>query len=172
MKKLFWATLLFVVVFTTTNAQQIKDGFKGFEWGTDISLMRDTFELILEDSIEQVKDTSDHEYSYSTNIKNIGSAEITCTFTFYKNKFYSVYIVAEGISNYVKLKAAMDEAYGKPLQFNQFIEKFNYFSQKTGRVLDWSSINDRTKIIMWSRIIMEEKKKDDKAKAEKAKSDF
>ena len=156
------------------HTQQIKDGFKGFEWDTDILAMKDTFGLYLTDSLTQLSDTSNYEKDYSTNINKIGSAAVICEFTFYKNKFYSVCLRAEGYDNFKKLKAAMDEAYEKGGQLNPYIDKYYYnkVGTITSRVLEYSKINNRTTILMWSRKILEEKKKDDKEKAKKDKNDF
>jgi len=55
------------------HTQQIKDGFKGFEWDTDILAMKDTFGLYLTDSLTQLSDTSNYEMTYKTTKKKMGT---------------------------------------------------------------------------------------------------
>jgi hypothetical protein len=91
-------------------------GFRGIEWGTDLSKNK---EFILLDGDEGLK-----RYNRINDKMKIGEIKVgNIYYITYKDKFYSVVI----LSNDKYLKTTFEETYGIPYQPNQFIEKFEWY---------------------------------------------
>jgi len=158
--------IILIMLAVSVNAQKVKDGFKGFEWGTSLEKLDSLFELNHVDN-EEAFDV------YNTNINNLGDVKLDfCHFYFYKKQFMGVWIKVDGYSNYGLLLKMMDNVYGDHEQENQYIEKYTWHSKKTLRILDYNKIKKETEIRLISISIYRQQQKDEEEKAKKGADDF
>jgi hypothetical protein len=87
-------------------------GFRGIEWGRDISTLKD----ITYHSTESIstKGLVQKLYTRKNEVLKIGTAQIqSIHYYFWKRKLYSVQINVKGLNNYNRLKAYCFKKYGK-----------------------------------------------------------
>lgn len=113
--KLFLCIIgLLLCVANPISAQKVKDGFKGFEWGTEFLKMDSTFDLLL-------KGTEDDLAYYTADISTLAGVKVEeCVMIFYEGRFFAVMIITkigdieallEDIINREIIKASVMEAF-------------------------------------------------------------
>lgn len=152
-KLAMFAFLLIVSVFVTIPAfpfQNEPDGFRGIKWGTNITEIKD---------MQLVDSGKDSEYCYRKSDKmKIGDADIAeISYGFYKNRFYVVFVEYKGFLNFTKLKAVLFNLYGKPLQPNQFMEKYFWSGRTVDIYFDYNEISKEGGIYYAFRPIQRER---------------
>jgi len=147
------------------NGQKIKDGFKGFEWGTPYYEMDSVFEF--GDPFEV-----NMYLVYMTDIDSLGGAKVLCAFTFYKDRFAGVAIITQGLSDWTKLLRVLEAAYGEPDKPNPYIEEYEWNSRYTQRTYEYNRFSEQGSLSMISWDIFKESEKDREKEAEKAKDEF
>ena len=143
-----------------------KNGFREMKFGDSVSKFKD---LVI---LEYDNDSSSRFYSRTHDKLTIGSAEVTLVYGFYMGQMSSVHIKTKGYVNSAELLRVLIELYGKGYQSNEYIEHYVWYGQKVNMSYKKNSIIDDSSILMWSKIIQDQKDKDQKEKVEKAKGDF
>lgn len=143
-----------------------KMGFREMKFGDSISKFDDLV------GVEYSNDSSSIYYIRTNDKLTIGSTEVSLTYGFYKNKFYSVFIKTKGYSNSKSILKTLIEMYGKGYQSNRYIDDFSWYGKKVSLSYDENSISGDAQVLMYSKIIMNEITTDEKEKAKKAKDDF
>ncbi|MBI4546743.1 MAG: hypothetical protein HY707_02095 [Ignavibacteriae bacterium] len=168
MKNRIFISLIIILFIKSTIAAfaQTTDGFKGFRWGTDFSLMKNKLGLIL-------KETSGNSKLYTSNVTSIGEVKLTyCIFTFYKNKFSVVLMVTEGFWNIRNLLDILKEKYGD--DYDEFELLDTYLWHLDGTTVGY--IRDKTKKVATTYIrsdsLYQEIQNDKKKKAKEGAKDF
>lgn len=127
MKKIsivYLALILFFSCAVPTSAQTT-DGFRGFKWGTDISKMKSKFGL-------KLKEKAGHSRIYTSNVHSIGTVKLTyCYFTFYRNKFSDVLIIAEEFTGTHDLLDILKEKYGDDYSEFESVNTFIWHTEGT-----------------------------------------
>jgi hypothetical protein len=150
----------------TALSQKVKDGFKGYKWGTSFSEMDSVFEL---DSIG----VNDEVVYYLTNIDSLASVPLyTSSFGYYKGKFCAVMLVTQGYSDWQKLFKAFKATYGEPKRRNRFLESYFFYSKGTLRTAEYNTITERGTFGMVSKEIWQEIERDSQKAAERTKDEF
>ena len=169
-------TLVFTFAFLLTvcgaDAQSLKDGFRGFAWGTTFEKIDSSYALKyvgVHESLRQVKE-------YESDIKSLGGAQIdVCKFQFYKEKFWGVHVQVRNCHDCQKLQKALEKVYGKPddggLDYPMF-EVNSWNSSKTSRIFSYDISKCIGNLFMISLEVGQELQKDEKKDLEKAKDDF
>lgn len=150
-------------------AEQVKDGFKGYEWGTNISDFDSTFE------ITELKNFAEAgSRMYMVNIDSLAGVGINaCLFNFFEDEFFYVVLTFEGRNNHSKMLSALKVAYGSPECVNQ---QCYWQTVKTGRSLKYVKFEEKNTLTFYSKKHMTKwnkaKEKADNKEAEKGAKDF
>lgn len=110
MKKVLFAILLIFALCSVSTAEikDSPDGFRGIKWGQSPDALGKNCSLVMNEGKLRV-------YLENDDKLRIGDAEITSVmYGFWDNKFMSVVIKAEGLSNSKALKAEMIARHGEP----------------------------------------------------------
>jgi hypothetical protein len=144
----------------TLDALDKKDGFRDMKFGAKRIDFGDTLKTTKEDGdvVSYTKKNEDFR---------IGGAKLDFIFyDFYREQFFMVGAQCTGIDNFRKLKLALEEAYGRPHQDNEFIEDYSWRGAKA-RV--WLKFDEARGVCMLaiSSVQIAENKRDDEKKAAK-----
>jgi hypothetical protein len=150
----------------TPASQNEPDGFRGIKWGTNIKNLKD-----MHPTGEQKQ--GDRSYRRTGDKMSIGDASIqTITYTFYKDRFFSVFITYEGWTNFDSLKRTLFELYGQPSRPNQFMEEYHWWGAWVSVGFKYSEISKKGHIIYIYKSISAEREKDKKDSAKKGAADL
>jgi len=155
-----------VVLVCPVFAQHVKDGFKGYEWGTPIEKFDSSLGLILNRE-------SDREKYYNVEIDSLAGVQLNeCLFMFYDDEFAAVGILIKGLTDFDKLLRALNAAYGEAEQENPYIKKYVWASAKTIRTFEFNRFSEKGSLFMFSGKHITLREKDKQRDAEKAKEEF
>jgi len=147
-------------------AQEIKEGFRGHEWGRHLDFCDSSLELTFGYGEE-------HLEAYSAAIDSLGGAKLEhCIFMFYKKQLCGVTITTKGRTNSDKLLRAAKAVYGEPDQPNPYIEKYRWKTSRTVRTFEQNLITKDASLIMMSIPHMQWRERDKEKEAQKAKDEF
>ncbi len=168
MKAIRGALLIGVFIGTYAAAfQNEPKGFRGIEWGQDISTVADQF--------SQVGSTGGDDINYvrKDDRLTIGNAELqTLWYRFYKGRLSSVIAASQGITNRRALLDAFESQFGRGDKPNQYIERYFWRGAITGIFLD-CGVSDHCNLLILSQEIGRLKREEQKRSgAEKARGDF
>lgn len=106
-KWLIYQLVITLAVIGPLSAADLKDGFLGIPWGTDISALSDFGKI-----------DEKNDVGYYMNLKKsytVFDQEVPAViYGFFKNKFFAVYIPVESIEIFGRLKKHIDSKYGSP----------------------------------------------------------
>lgn len=108
-------------IFSSAWAEDLEDGFMGYEWGSDISQYGDLKQLYTKAGMTFYSNPSE---SYVIEDTTIGDV----IYGFYKDKFYAVYINLDSLQKYDVVERKMKAKYGLP--DNKASSKENLFTYK------------------------------------------
>jgi len=164
MKKGFGLTLIFLVFLLPTSTlafQNEPDGFRGIEWGTDISERSDMSRI------------EENLYKRKNDKLTIGNANVKLiAYMGYKGKLMAVVVTYEGFSNNEKIQQTFFQLYGKGYKPNRFMERYSWFGNDVQISLTYSEINREGRIGYYYRPLWEEKEKEMKEAAKKGADDL
>jgi len=164
-------TFAFLLTVCGEDAQSIKDGFRGFAWGTTFEKIDSSYALKyvgVHESLRRVKE-------YESNIKSLGGAQIdVCIFQFYKDKFFGVRVQVRNCHDSRKLQKALTKVYGKPDDVLDYpmLEMYSWKSSKTSRIFHFDISKCIGNLFILSEELGKELLKDEEKDLEKAKDDF
>jgi len=149
MKKGFGLTLIFLVFLLPISAlafQNEPDGFRGIEWGTDISEWPDMTHV------------SENVYQRENDELTIGDANVKkIHYKTYEGRLWGVSITYEDYNNHEKLKQTFFYLYGEADYSNRLTERYHWhgsdiwISLHYSEGLDWGSISYRYQLLREDR---------------------
>jgi len=154
-----------IVIGQNIKALDEKNGFREYNFGVDTNAIPNLM-FIGESGGERSYKKTDEKMS-------IGDAEIeSIQYIFYKNQLSSVYISTNNLTNSRAVLRVLRELYGNGYKPNQFMDKYNWSGKRVYLVYDENSITGGATILMWSKLLYEQKKADEKENAKNAKGDM
>jgi len=137
------------------------DGFRGIKWGTKISDLKGMEYVRTDPSSGGIK-----MYRRKGDVLQIGSAKLDrIEYGFWRGRFCDVYVYTSGSVNWLGLKNAVFEKFGKGNQGNEFIEEYWWFGTKTWMMLKYNEISEKGYLWMTSVKISDEQEAYNKQKA-------
>lgn len=150
------AILSFIIIFF----QNEPGGFRGINWGTDISTLDDMLFIRDDPSYGGMK-----VYKRKNDTLKIGEANVkSIEYTFWRGKFSHVAIEAVGYNNWLALKDACEAKFGKPIS-NPYIEQYVWHGETTDIYLKYNDTNEKSILYVSSVQFIKEKQKYQKEKA-------
>lgn len=147
------------------QALDAKNGFRDYRFDDTI----DKFKNLK----KQIDYGDDKSYVSTDENLKIGDAQLSdISYSFYKDKLYSVLIQTKGSINSGKVKAAFQAQYGPGFQRNRFAETYFWFGNKVTLYYDENAITHDAAIIISDNGISARIEADKKQAAIKAKSDL
>jgi len=128
LKQLVYGLIILAIVSSPSDAADLKDGFLGIKWGTNISTLT-----------EYAKIWEKYNISYYGNSKKsyslFGVDTPYVIFATYEDKFFAAYIQVESIEVFSRLKKHITQKYGFPqttleVQKQQTIYRWKYADTK------------------------------------------
>lgn len=168
MKKALLAVLA-ILIFCSAGMAAIKDspdGFRGIKWGQPPSALGKYTTLLV--------DGATIVYTKNDDKLKIGGADLKyIAYVFWENKFMSVIIRTEGLSNSDALKAAMFERYGEPQYEQGVLQSDHTWSDKNVLITyTYESDGSKASATISGRSIFHAKQEREKAAAQKGAEDF
>ncbi len=169
MKKKIWLAGLMILTvglwsnfcFAAYKTGSEPDGFRGIKWGTDISTLSGMRYLGTDPSWGGIKG-----YTRKNEALHLGSAKLKrIEYNFWRGKFFSVWVITQGYTNWAGLRDAVFEKYGKGYQDNKYIEYYRWLGSVTGMGLQYNEISERGELYMFSKEIDKQQKAYQKQKA-------
>ena len=168
MKYILLTIALFLAV--PAGAEQVKDGFKGYKWGTNINDFDSTFEFIEHDN-KEIAGTG--MSFYKVNIDSLAGIKLDdCIFFFLEDEFCSVVIFFSGYANHDKMLVTLKKVYGEPKKENLYIEEYSFNSGKSFRTYEYNQFKESGNLNLYSIKHFTEWNKVREQEAEKAAEDF
>jgi hypothetical protein len=165
--------MIFVVIFILICFFQIKawgidfkpssepDGFRGIKWGTYITTLKDMEHIRTDKGSETIE-----VYKRKNDVLKIGGATLdNIEYWFWNKKFYIASLRAQGISNWVGLKEAVFEKFGKGWKHNEFMEEYFWSGKITKMLMTYNEISKIGQLNFTSTLILNELNLIDKQKA-------
>jgi len=122
------------------------DGFRGIKWGTHISTLKGMEYVRTDPSFGGIK-----MYRRIGDVLQIGGAKLKkIEYCFWRGRFYSVFVYTSGDVNWLGLKEAVFEKFGKGYQPNEFIERYVWGGTRTGMMLEYNEISEIGRLWMFS----------------------
>lgn len=147
-----------------------KDGFKGFGWGTDYTVIADLYDLRL---VTGQNPKSNLKYYNVSDITSLGAIQLSqCVFLFYDGKFSTVMLFTEGDSNWELMILALRKVYGLMSQPNSYTETYNCNTGFTIRQYSKNSYTDKGTYVLSSEGVFNLVERDKYIKANTAVDDF
>jgi len=150
--KVVWLIVIICVVLLSGLAYaQFKpgsepDGFRGIEWGQDVSTVKDLIYVTTDSSFGGVD-----LYGRKDDELKMGGAKLEVIFYyFWKDKLSAVCIVTDGEMNWEYFKAIIFEKFGIGYQDNKFIEYYTWVGDKTLMSLEYDEVSERGVLWMFS----------------------
>ena len=146
-------------------------GFRGLKWATKIE---DAPGMVL------VEGKGDRKFYRCEGEKcTLGGAKLReITYVFYKGRFTSVMIDAEGLRNWIAFRDAVFATYGEGHKSNRFIEEWWWDSAHSNAVeeawmyLGYNNIAEKTTLLIVYKPIEAEEKADEAKQAKEGAKDF
>ncbi len=136
LKQLIYGLVFMLISGGFLNADDLKDGFLGINWGTQISDLTDL------NKVSQKGDVSYYRTSQkSYNIFGVDAANVI--FGFDKGKFFAVYISVESIETFSRVKDHLTQKFGSPLTI------LNTKYQQT--IFRWQHENTKIKLKLYEK---------------------
>jgi len=150
-------------------------GFRGLKWNTNIRDMNDpNMVLIYENTKRRVS-----YYERQDDKLSIGKADLSdLIYMCYKDRFFGVFIMVEGMSNFQYLKDAVFAHYGEGHKLDVLEDKWLWNSaigagvSNVTMTLKYDNIIKQAWLRIYYRPILYEQKADNAKAATEAKSDF
>lgn len=163
--------LLILTLALDTSGQNIKAldskfGFREMHFNDSITVFNDLV------PIEYSNDSLSVFYTRTGDKLTIGNAEVTISYGFYKDKFYSVFIKTKGFENSRELLTILKELYGRGYQDNNYIERYSWHGKKVSLSYEQNSITGDSDVLMYSRESISTQKRDNAERAKRSKNDF
>jgi len=162
-KSTFYFVIFFIlfplsIVFAQTNE------FRGIPWGEDIRNIKGMIFKFNQEVGVKV-------YLREKDENRIGEAPISFVwYGFYKGKFFSVLISFKNYSNFVYLKESLESKYGSPVKLNRFIDNYIWDNNNLAIFLNYNGIKNEGVIRYSYSPIEDQKKKDLRNSASKARN--
>lgn len=169
MKYLLLAAPLSLLVFNaqaqkpSLRALEEKNGFRDLHFGDDTASVAG---LVREHGAG-----AERWYTRPVDSKTIGGATAqNISYMFYKGKLATVAVEAHGSINGTALKDALEAQYSWGLPENQYSKRYFWKTKSVAMSLD--NTTDKVKLFIFGRPQLAERERDEKATAQKAKSDL
>ena len=151
--------ILFLLLAVSTSANAFKNepvGFRGLSWGDDILLYQEQMQLATEGKEIKI-------YTRNDDSMKIGGADIKMIgYVFRDDKFESVIITTEGVSNYSSIREAFESQFGRPEKPNRYIDEY-WWKGKTATIfLDCNKIRYKCTATIFSTNSLNARKNKDK----------
>jgi len=142
------------------------DGFRGIKWGTKISTLKGMEYVRTDPSSGGIK-----VYIRKGDDLHIGSAKLErIEYGFWKGKFFDVYIITKGSTNFSGLADAVFEKFGMGFQPNKSEVSFMWIGDITQMTLEYNEVTKKGILHMYSEKISAQQEAYAKQKAkQKAK---
>ena len=145
------------------------EGFRGINWGTDLSMLSDMVPLGSDSSYGEI-----NTYLRNGDELTIGAASLErIEYGFWKDKFCGVKVLTKGYSNWTGLRDVMFEKFGKGYLTIKDPEEYVWPGEKTNMILQYDRTTTIGILFMVSKIMGKEIDKDRRQKIkEGAKKGF
>jgi hypothetical protein len=145
------------------------EGFRGINWGTDLSMLSDMVPLGSDSSYGEI-----NTYLRNGDELTIGAASLErIEYGFWKDKFRGVKVLTKGYSNWTGLRDVMFEKFGKGYLTIKDPEEYFWPGEKTNMILQYDRTTTIGILFMVSKIMGKEIDKDRRQKnKEGAKKGF
>jgi hypothetical protein len=142
------------------------DGFREIAWGTDIATLKDMTQGRYDPKYGGVT-----FYQRKADPLEIASAQVeSIAYGFWQGKFSEVVVEAKGRDNYLALKRACFDRFGRGYQPDWRYEKFYWTGPLTTVYLQYNETFERAALLIYSKDFFDlEKAAEEKAKEDKAK---
>ena len=121
-------------------------GFRGINWGTDISTLKDMEYFATDPDCEEVK-----AYIRKGDDLRLGEANLTgIGYHFWKEKFYCVTIGMKGHINWIGLKRALFEEFGEDFIKTPFREEYVFWGKIIEIKLQYDETSEKGDLYMYS----------------------
>ncbi|MCK4244574.1 MAG: hypothetical protein KAX20_03005 [Candidatus Omnitrophica bacterium] len=141
--------------------QNEPDGFRGIKWGTDISTLKDMEYFWTDPSYGGIK-----IYIRKSEDLHIGEAKLKrIGYGFWRGKFCDVWVITKSSVNWVGLRDAVFEKFGRGYQDNEFIEYYVWGGKITLMSLEYNEVSKEGKLHILSKEIYKQQKAYQKQKA-------
>ena len=142
----FFCVGLIILVTVPIVAFADADGFRGINWGTNISTLTDMQLVGTDPTYGGIK-----KYSRKNDELKIGAATLeSIEYGFWQGKFSCVMIRIKKYTNFLSLKDATFEKFGTGFKPNQFMEEYAWFGDKTAMLLDYSGVSRTGSLFLFS----------------------
>lgn len=123
LKQLIYILVFMLIGFEILHAADLKDGFLGIPWGTNISELED---------LVKVSEKNDVSY-YGNSKKSYTVFDIETpyvVFGFYKDKFFAAYVQVESIQVFNRVIDHLTQKFGPPRKILKVIEEQTIYRWK------------------------------------------
>ena len=107
LKQFIYCLVFMIISVGLLHAEDLKEGFLGINWGTDISELKDVGKILQKGDVSYYK-TPQKSY----NVFGVDTARVT--FGFYKGKFFAAYVAVESIETFGRVKNHLTQKFGSP----------------------------------------------------------
>jgi hypothetical protein len=133
--------------------QNEPDGFGGITWGTEVSTLRG----MVYDSMYSWAAGITSFYTRKGDILSMGKAKLaSIRYGFFEGKFSDVLIEVRKRGNWLALKTACFEKYGRGFKENYYIEHYRWSGKITSMVLEYKEKEDLGILLMKSEMIYDQ----------------